>query len=130
MPSFKYYIFDAVYRWATDAGYTPYIVIDTKISGVRLPPQFSGQDSVTLNISSTAANDFSIEENNWLFFSARFSGHSHHIEIPFKAIQAVYAKETGAGISFTGSKWDEPDGSPPARPGSDKKNIPGLKIVK
>jgi stringent starvation protein B len=133
MSSFKYYIFDAVYRWATDAGYTPHIVVDTKIPGVSLPAQFDGQDSITLNISSTAANNFSIEDSGWLFFSTRFAGHSHNIEIPLPAIQAVYAKETGAGISFTGSQWDDPDGSPPGKDtkkNSDQAKAPALKIVK
>lgn len=130
MSSFKHYIFDAVYRWANDAGYTPYILIDTKISGVSLPAQFANQDNLTLNISLTAASDLVIEESGWLFFSARFSGHPHHVEIPLQAIQAVYAKESGTGISFTGSQWDNPDDTPPAKPDSEKKNSPGLKIVK
>jgi len=131
---FKYYIFDAVYRWATDVGYTPYILVDTKVPGVRLPTQFHGQDSITLNISATAASNFSVKENNWLFFSARFSGQPHHIEIPLQAVQAIYANETGAGISFTGSQWDDPDGSPTSKlktgKGLEETKTPALKIVK
>lgn len=133
MSTLKHYIFDAVYRWANDAGYTPHIVVDTKISGVHLPSQFANQDSLTLNISLTAASDFSIEESGWIFFSTRFSGHSHHIEIPLAAIQAVYAKETGAGISFTGSQWDDPDDTPPEKTStkdSGQAKAPALKIVK
>ena len=130
MPSFKYYIFDAVYRWTTDAGHTPYIVVDTRITGVRLPPQFTDQDKITLNISASAVTNYSIEENDWLFFSARFSGESHHIEIPLQAVQAIYARETGTGISFTGSQWDDPDGSPPGKQVPGKPGTPALKIVK
>ncbi len=135
MPSLKNYIFDAVYRWAIDAGYTPHIIVDTKISGVHLPPQFSDQDSITLNISPGAANQFSLEENDRVFFSARFSGKSYNIEIPLQAVQAVYARETGKGISFSGSQWSDPDSTPPDKNLADKKKTenpatPTLKIVK
>lgn len=130
MPSFKYYIFDAVYRWTTDAGHTPYIVVDTKTTGIRLPTQFADQDKITLNISDSAVSNFSIEEQEWLYFSARFSGEPHNIEIPLRAIQAIYARETGTGISFTGNQWDEPDGSPSDKKAPGKPVAPALKIVK
>lgn len=135
MPSLKNYIFDAVYRWAIDAGYTPQVIIDTKISGVHLPGQFSDQDSITLNISPGAANQFRLEENNWIFFSATFSGKSYNIEFPLQAVQAIYARETGKGISFTGSQWSDPDGTPPDKNLANKKKTekpakPALKIVK
>jgi len=128
--SFKNYIFDAVYRWATDAGLTPYIVVDTTVTGVHLPPSLSEQDNITLNISPAAASEFSIEENDWLFFLARFSGQSFNIELPLAAVKAIYARETGVGISFTGSQWDDPDRTPPDTPDSWKAKTPDLKIVK
>jgi len=135
VPSLKNYIFNAVYRWAIDAGYTPYIIVDTNISGVHLPSQFSDQNSITLNVSSGAANQFILEENDWISFSARFSGKSYKIELPLLAVQAVYARETGKGISFSGSQWSDPDGSPPEKKDNGEKGIekpvtPALKIVK
>ena len=135
MPSLKNYIFNAVYRWAIAEGYAPYVIIDTIISGVRLPPQFSDQDSITLNVSPGAANQFILDENGWIFFSARFSGKSYNVELPLQAVQAVYARETGKGISFSGSQWRDPDGSTPEKKATEKKEsdkvtTPTLKIVK
>jgi stringent starvation protein B len=38
--------------------------------------------------------------NEWIEFSARFSGKSHKIEVPIANILAIYARENGQGMAF------------------------------
>src|SRR4051794_25578646 len=38
--------------------------------------------------------------NEWIEFSARFSGKSHKIEVPVANILAIYARENGQGMAF------------------------------
>jgi len=38
--------------------------------------------------------------NEWIDFSARFSGKSHHIEVQVSNVLAIYARENGQGMAF------------------------------
>jgi stringent starvation protein B len=38
--------------------------------------------------------------NEWIEFSARFSGKSHKIEVPVANVLAIYARENGQGMAF------------------------------
>jgi len=38
--------------------------------------------------------------NEWVEFSARFSGKSHKIEVPIANVLAIYARENGQGMAF------------------------------
>ena len=73
--------------------------------------------------------------NEVVEFDARFSGVSHHLFIPVRAITALYAFENGCGMAFSDEDDDGGDLPPPpsqgpssAPTGPAKK--PSLKIVK
>jgi stringent starvation protein B len=38
--------------------------------------------------------------NEWIEFTARFSGKAHKIEIPVANVLAIYARENGQGMAF------------------------------
>jgi stringent starvation protein B len=65
--------------------------------------------------------------NEWVEFSARFSGKSHKIEVPVANVLAIYARENGQGMAFpvdsaggeatdSGADAVEADELPPVKP--------------
>ncbi len=137
--STKPYLVRALYEWMLDNNLTPFVVLDTTIIGVKVPVQYIKDGKIVLNISPTATQDLSLTNQN-LSFSASFSGLSHNIEAPMRALTMLYSKETGQGMAFDISTEDEDEGGahgggknkPEAKPtgvkGGAKKPI--LKVVK
>ena len=67
--------------------------------------------------------------NEWISFSARFSGVSEDVLVPPAAVQGIYAKENGQGMLFPDEEVtvdEDPDDPDPNRPGG----RPTLKVVK
>jgi len=56
-------------------------------------------NEIVLNISFEATSQLQMG-NEWIEFSARFSGKSHKIEVPIANILAIYARENGQGMAF------------------------------
>jgi stringent starvation protein B len=83
--STKPYLLRAVYEWCVDNGYTPQIsvVVDAQS---RVPMEHVRDGEIILNIGPLAAN--------------RFSGVAKNLVIPVSAVTAIYARETGHGMSF------------------------------
>ena len=52
-----------------------------------------------LNISFEATSQLQMG-NEWIEFSARFSGKSHKIEVQVTNVLAIYARENGQGMAF------------------------------
>jgi stringent starvation protein B len=52
-----------------------------------------------LNISFEATSQLQMG-NEWIEFSARFSGKSHKIEVQVANVLAIYARENGQGMAF------------------------------
>jgi len=129
----KTHLLRAVYDWAVESGFTPHIVVDTKVQGARVPPGYAdAAGRIVLNIHPRALHGFAFDDT-WLRFSARFAGVSQPVEVPLNAVLAVYAKENGQGISFPESGADNtpegPDEPDPTDGGSSRKR-PSLRIVK
>ena len=51
-------------------------------------------------ISNSATRRLTID-NDWVQFSARFSGTSQEVAVPMSAVSGIFAKETGYGFAFT-----------------------------
>ena len=96
--STKPYLLRALYEWCTDNGYTPHIAVRVD-SQTRVPHQFVRDNEIVLNISFEATSQLQMG-NDWIEFSARFSGKSHKIEVPIANILAIYARENGQGMAF------------------------------
>src|SRR5262245_60447291 len=96
--STKPYLLRAVYEWCVDNGYTPQIsvVVDAR---TRVPMEYARDGEIVINIGPLAANRLKMG-NDIIECAARFSGASKELVIPIAAVTAIYARETGHGMSF------------------------------
>ncbi|MGN6669506.1 MAG: ClpXP protease specificity-enhancing factor [Trinickia sp.] len=94
----KPYLLRALYEWCTDNGYTPHIAVRVD-NQTRVPRQFVHNDEIVLNISFEATSQLQMG-NEWIEFSARFSGKVHKIEVQIANVLAIYARENGQGMAF------------------------------
>lgn len=130
MTSNRPYLIRAFYDWLVDNGQTPYLLVNAEHSGTVVPRQFVDEGRIVLNIDPTAVGGLELG-NEWISFSARFSGVSEDILVPPAAVQGIYAKENGQGMLFPdeaskqGENPEEPDPGP-STPGG----RPTLKVVK
>ena len=93
------YFLRALYEWCVDSGYTPYVTVRVD-SRTRVPKGFVKDGQIVLNIGPNAVRNLHMD-NDWVTFSARFSGMAHSIEVPILNVTAIYAQETGEGMAFT-----------------------------
>lgn len=128
MTSQKPYFIRAIYQWLQDNQLTPYLLVNTTFDGVQVPLEYINDGKIVLNIDPDAIHNFHVD-NEWISFSARFSGKQMELFIPIIAVLAIYGKENNEGMFFT---EDDAPPSPPNKPttADPKKNRPGLKIVK
>lgn len=96
--STKPYLLRALYEWCNDNGHTAHIAAWVN-SHTRVPMQYVRDDEIVLNIGPAAARNLTID-NEWVNFSARFSGVAHDIWIPVGHISGIFARETGEGMGF------------------------------
>lgn len=92
------YFLRALYEWCVDSGYGPHIsvVVDSRC---KVPLAYVRDGQIVLNIGPSAVRDLHID-NEWITFSARFSGVSQEVHVPVDAVLAIYARETGTGMAF------------------------------
>jgi stringent starvation protein B len=93
------YLIRAIYHWAIDNGYTPYLLVAADQPGVAVPMAFVKDGRIALDIGGMAVRDLNIESDP-IFFSARFGGRAHELIVPSGAVLAIYARENGEGIVF------------------------------
>ena len=129
------YLVRAIYQWALDNGLTPQILVNTSHREVQVPSAYIRDHRIVLNIHPQSVSDLELG-NEYLMFSARFSGSRHELIVPVDSIQAVYAREDGQGIVFqeatTGDDDDpgtETDGTNKDKRTS-KSSAPRLTLVK
>ncbi|MDF2153304.1 ClpXP protease specificity-enhancing factor [Vibrio sp. CAU 1672] len=93
------YMLRAFYDWLVDNDLTPHLVVDATLPGVRVPLEFVQDGQIILNIAPRAVGHLELS-NDAVTFHARFSGRPHSVIVPVYAIQAIYARENGAGTMF------------------------------
>ena len=120
------YLLRALYDWIGDNDMTPHILVDAGKPGVDVPDQAVQKGKVILNIDEAAVRDLHLG-NEWLTFSARFSGRSFNVTVPVEAVVAIYSKENGQGMMFAQEDDPETPGDGPT-PGTPKR--PHLTVVK
>lgn len=134
MSSQKPYLIRGVYQWLLDNQCTPYLLVNTNHEGVVVPEQYIRDARIVLNLAPDAITGLNMD-NDWVSFSARFSGKSMDLFIPVIAIQAIYGKENNEGMFFT----EEEHPTPPAPPSTESpkpttsptnNGKPSLKLVK
>ncbi len=127
MTSQKPYLLRAIYDWLVDNNLTPYLLVNATIDGVQVPHEFINDGKIVLNIDPGAVRNYHAD-NEWISFSARFSGKPMELFIPIQAVQSIYSKENNQGMFFPD---EELPPKPPNSPSPIKKaKRPGLKIVK
>ena len=99
MSSNRPYMLRAMYDWISDNDMSPYLLVNARLPGVRVPAHVIVDGQVVLNVAAPAIGALDLG-NEWIRFDARFSGVSHRIEVPIGALLAVYAKESGQGMMF------------------------------
>ena len=123
------YLLRALYSWITDNGMTPHILVDAGMPGVDVPDQAVQKGKVILNIDEAAVRELSLG-NEWLTFSARFSGRSFNVTVPVEAVLAIYSKENGQGMMFAQEDEDGSPDDPDSGPSSNTPKRPHLTVVK
>ena len=127
MTSNRPYLLRAVYEWILDNDLTPQIVVNAELEDVAVPRQFVCDGQIVLNVAPTAVRGLELG-NERISFSARFSGSPFNIDIPVRAVHAIFCRENGAGMTFPEETQHSqpgppaPEDSPPGRP--------RLKVVK
>ena len=94
----KPYLLRALYEWCVDNGYTPHLAVKVD-SRTRVPVEYVKNGEITLNIAPTAVHKMQIG-NEMVEFSARFGGAARQISVPVANVYALYARETGHGMTF------------------------------
>ena len=94
----KPYLLRALYEWCVDNGYTPHLSVKVD-SRSQVPSEYVRNGEITLNVSPSAVHKLQMG-NELVEFSARFAGVARQISVPVACISALYARETGHGMTF------------------------------
>jgi stringent starvation protein B len=94
----KPYLLRALYEWCVDNGYTPHLAVKVD-SRAQVPQEYVKNGEITLNISPNAVHKLQLG-NELVEFSARFGGLARQISVPITGVYALYARETGHGMTF------------------------------
>ena len=92
------YLIRAIHEWCTDNGLTPYMSVRVDRS-VQVPREFVNEGEIVLNVSYDATGSLQLG-NEFIEFKARFGGKPRDIMVPVERVQAIYARESGQGMSF------------------------------
>jgi stringent starvation protein B len=117
----KPYLLRALYEWCVDNGYTPHLGVRTD-ARTQVPTEHVRNGEITLNISPTAVHRLQMG-NEVIEFSARFTGVARQISVPVANVYALYARETGHGMTFDvdapkAGVQAKAEGEPASHPGS------------
>ena len=94
----KPYLLRALFEWCVDNGYTPHLAVKVD-SRAQVPQEYVKNGEITLNISPNAVHKLQMG-NELIEFSARFGGVARQISVPVTNVYALYARETGHGMTF------------------------------
>jgi len=113
----KPYVLRALFEWCVDNGYTPHVAVRVD-SRTQVPAEYVRNGEITLNISPTAVHKLQMG-NELIEFSARFGGVARQLSVPVANVYALYARETGHGMTF------DVEGAKPALLGKAAEETPG-----
>ncbi|NVJ62584.1 MAG: ClpXP protease specificity-enhancing factor [Gammaproteobacteria bacterium] len=102
----KPYLVRALYDWILDNQGTPHLIVNAEWPGVQVPREHVKNGEIVLNISPTAVQALSLE-NEEVSFNARFSGVARVVRVPIGAILAIIARENAQGMAFPIEEYDD-----------------------
>lgn len=133
MISLKPYLIRAIYDWIVDNNFTPYLLVNAESEGVVVPRQYVQDGKIVLNLRPQAVHGLALGNHN-IVFNARFGGSPMQVDVPIRAVLAIYAQENGKGMIFDEHDGDDDDDTPPPADMAPKepapKKKPALKVVK
>jgi stringent starvation protein B len=121
----KPYLLRALFEWCVDNGYTPHLAVKVD-ARAQVPQEYVKNGEITLNISPTAVHKLAMG-NDDIQFSARFGGVARHLSVPVACVYALYARETGHGMTFD-VEGDKQGAKPGVQPrGEGEPRLPAIK---
>ncbi len=132
MTSSRPYLIRAIYEWIVDNDKTPYLLVNASFPGAVVPESFVENGRIILNISPSAARNVSLLDD-YISFSARFSGKAMEVFVPTMGVMAIYAKENGQGMVFAdddNNNIPPPDDAVDDKPAKPKPKRASLRVVK
>ncbi len=136
MKPLRPYLYHAYYNWILDNDHTPYLLVNADYPDTDVPREFVREGKIILNIALRSIGQYVVNDET-IRFSARFQGMLRDIYVPFGAVEALYAQESGDGVMFQEEAYynqenylaerARADDAPAAVP---KKKIGHLKLVK
>jgi stringent starvation protein B len=127
MNSLKPYLIRAIYDWIVDNHFTPYLLVNAETPGASVPRGFVQDGRIVLNLRPQAIQNLSLG-NDSIAFNARFGGKPMQVEVPVRAVLALYAQENGRGMIFDEEEEGDDTTPPPESPKPKKR--PVLRVVK
>src|SRR4029079_4707385 len=94
----KPYVLRALFEWVVDNGYTPHLAVKVD-SRTQVPNEYVKNGEITLNVSPNAVHKLQLG-NELIEFTARFGGVARQISVPVSSVYALYARETGHGMTL------------------------------
>ncbi|WP_301098073.1 ClpXP protease specificity-enhancing factor [Otariodibacter sp.] len=99
MKPLRPYLYHAYYNWFIDNDHTPYLLVNAEYPDVDVPIEFVREGKIVLNVSPRSIGQYNVTDE-FISFNARFQGMLRDIYVPFGAVEAIYAQETGDGVMF------------------------------
>ena len=93
------YLIRAIRDWALDNGLTPQLLVDAKLGGVEVPPDYVENGKIVLNVHTQAVETIELG-NEIITFSARFGGVPFEVILPVHSVLAIVTRENDHGIIF------------------------------
>jgi stringent starvation protein B len=121
----KPYLLRALFEWCVDNGYTPHLAVKVD-SRTQVPQEYVKNGEITLNISPNAVHKLQMG-NELIEFSARFGGVARQLAVPISSVYALYARETGHGMTFD---VEGPKSGAPSKAAAEPMREPRLPAVK
>lgn len=121
----RVHLVNALWAWIVENNMTPQILVDATIEGVEVPTHAIKDGKIVLNISTRSTTHLSIRDDS-ISFGTRFNGAHFNVCVPMKAVEVIFARETGVGMGFPKEEASQQSGEPvAAKPAlSDKDSTP------
>ncbi len=113
--SIRPYLVRALHEWCTDNGLTPLMSVHVDDT-VLVPREYVKNGEIVLNISFDATSGL-VLGNEFIEFKTRFGGVERDVVVPVERIAAIYARESGQGMSFAPESAEGRVASAAATPG-------------
>ncbi len=108
MKPLRPYLYHAYYNWIIDNDNTPYLLVNAEYPHVDVPQEFVREGKIILNVAPRSIGQYVVNDE-FISFNARFQGMLRDIHLPFGAIDAIYAQESGDGVMFQEDDYYAPE---------------------